>query len=52
MKEKDIGVINEQGYVAGAGLGFNGLDKKDKKKLKNMVKEATSETKEVKNEEK
>ena len=30
---KNIGVITEQGYVAGNGLGFNPLKKKEVKSL-------------------
>lgn len=33
MPNKDIGVINEQGFVAGDGLGFNQLSESDKEKL-------------------
>lgn len=29
-----IGVINEQGFVAGYGLGFNTLNEQDQEKLK------------------
>lgn len=36
MKEdnKQIGVINEQGFVAGYGLGFNTLNEQDREKIK------------------
>ena len=36
MKEdnKQIGVITEQGFVAGYGLGFNTLNEQDKEKIK------------------
>ena len=36
MKEdnKQIGVITEQGFVAGCGLGFNTLNEQDREKIK------------------
>lgn len=36
MKEdnKQIGVITEQGFVAGHGLGFNTLNEQDREKIK------------------
>lgn len=36
MKEdnKQIGVITEQGFVAGYGLGFNTLNEQDREKIK------------------
>ena len=31
----NIGIITEQGFVAGNGLGFNPLNEQDLKKIKN-----------------
>ena len=33
---KKMGVINEQGFVAGYGLGFNTLNEQDQERLKNI----------------
>ncbi len=30
---KNIGIINEQGYVVGSGLGFSTLTEQDKEKI-------------------
>ena len=32
-KKENIGVITEQGFVAGYGLGFNTLNEQDQKKI-------------------
>ena len=32
---KEIGVITEQGYAAGFGLGYNPVSKEDQKKMDN-----------------
>ena len=43
-KNKNIGVITEQGYAAGMGLGFNPVDEKDLNK-KPTDKEGTDKNK-------
>lgn len=36
-----IGVITEQGFVAGNGLGFNKLNEEDSNKIKDSLKNST-----------
>jgi len=33
-KNNQVGVINEQGFVAGYGLGFNTLNEQDRERIK------------------